>query len=322
MDPKTFFEAATTAVKTVRLIERTIELLPKSGSHKQRRKVDWNLHHSKDRRISGVNLRLQTGIWLHFHYLTGYGKFEALNDAPESLSNLLKEAFVKEGVNYQIFGRDSADTLLAPSMIAQPAAEFAVNNWLEFSKNKTASALTDECAEYILSKYNVVMLDRRHRPKQESPLSKIGGLIESVKGSCGIYPKRRKEDWDPAHYGDRRKSGIASRLEHGIWLQFHRKTGFGMNQPLDRPQSKSLMHALVTECEHYEFGTRETPEQAIEASLFAEPAVASAWAKWKELPVEKRKACIITYHMAEYVLSHFNVRMIDRRSKRQHALAG
>jgi hypothetical protein len=233
------------------------------------------------------------------------------------------KAFIDEGINYQFSGRDSADTLLAPSMIARPAADFAINKWLELAaQSRHASALTDECANHILSTYNVTMIDRRHRPKQESPLGRIGLLIEKAKALCGIYPQNRRQDRNPGPEKDRRKSDVTTRLEYGIWLQFHRKTRLGMYQVLDRPQTEAMIHALLIEGEHYEFAARQTPERAIEPSIFAEPAAASASAKWKELPPQKRKAFILTCHMAEYVLNHYNVRMIDRRAKRQDALAG
>jgi hypothetical protein len=207
-------------------------------------------------------------------------------------------------------------------MIARPAADFAVNKWLEFAaQSRYASVLTDECADHILSTYNVAMINRWSRPKQESPLGKIGVLLERAKTACGIHPKNRKEDRDPGLHNDRRKSDVASRLEYGIWLQFHRKTRLGMNQLLDRPQTEGMIHALVTEGQHYVFATRENPEESIKPSLFAEPAAASASAKWRELPTEKRKAFMLTGHMAEYVLTHYNVRMIDRRAKRQDAAA-
>jgi hypothetical protein len=73
IDPKTIIENGTKVVEAVQLVKKAVEVIPKSRTSKLHRKADWDPHHSKDRRRSGVKLRLKTGIWLHFHYETGYG---------------------------------------------------------------------------------------------------------------------------------------------------------------------------------------------------------------------------------------------------------
>src|SRR5580698_7700920 len=114
--------------ETVGFLKKVLPLIPKIRPAKARRKADWDPKRDKDRRISGVELRLKTGIWLHFHYKTGIGKSE-LMDPSETAPGALVDAFLQESVSYQFLDRNSTETVIAAATIAEPAAEFALAKW-------------------------------------------------------------------------------------------------------------------------------------------------------------------------------------------------
>jgi hypothetical protein len=322
IDPDKIITIGSGVIDSIDFIKKTVALFPKGKPHKARRKSDWDPQRVKDRRKSGVNLRLKTGIWFKFHFKTGYGKFQVLEASdPANLIN----AFIVEGENYEFSDRNSPDTLLMPATIADPAAEFACRKWLEHPHDKRyASVLTEEFGDYILSNYNVRMIDLRRLPKTESPLNSVGQLLEKARALFGegTNKKRRKEDWDSRPGKDRRILGVGERLRTGIWLQFHRKTGYGMEEFLEAPQSRSLMDAFITEGERYEFSDRSS-DDSVTPAMIANAAASFARTKWMEFPAEQRLACILTDEVANYVLSHYNVRMVDRRRVHKHrAMAG
>jgi hypothetical protein len=322
IDPKKIVETGIEAFKAIRLINSAVAALPTAG--KARRKADWDPQRDKSRRKSGVSLRLRTGIWVHFHYKTGYGKFEVL-ETPDV--DTLMSAFIDEGVNYQFTDRDSPNAFLVPSTIARPAVDHACAKWMELEpERRHAVLLADEIGYYILSNFNVRMIDRRQLPKPISPLGSLGLLLDKAKSlfwECNNNQMRRKDDYDPDRNNDRRKSGVGARLRTGIWIQFHRKTGYGITEVLQTPELGNLIHALIAEGERYEFADRDAPEVSLQPSMIATPAVDFARAKWTQLPAEQRRAFVLTQEVANYVLSNYNVRMTDRRRDPQHhAVAG
>ena len=317
MDPKDLSEA----IEVIGLAKKAVAFLPKPKPEKARRKSDWDPRRDKNRRVSDVNLRLKTGIWLKFHFRTGYGKFEVLESSD---ADHLMSAFIAEGVNYQFSDRTSADSLLMPATIALPAAEFACKKWIECPREKRfASVLTDEVGEYVLSHFNVRMIDRRQLPKAESPFASVIPLLEKARELFWHpeHPKRRKEDWCPAN--DRRKTDVGTRLKVGVWLQFHRKTGYGMTEVLDSPNWGNLIHALITEGDHYEFSDPKDPGAIIAPSRFASAAADFVCAPWKTLPIDRRRAFVLTEEVANYVLTRYTVRPVERRRSQKHqAIAG
>lgn len=321
MDPKHLIEAGSEVVDAIGLAKKAVAFLPKPKPEKARRKGDWEQGRDKNRRVSKVDLRLKTGIWLKFHFRTGYGKFEVL-DASDA-ENLMG-AFLDEGVNYQFSDRTATDSLLMPAAIALPAADYACARWLECHPQKRyASVLTDEFGEYVLRHHNVRMIDRRQLPAPESPFASVTALLDKARALfCEKeHPKRRKEDSAPAN--DRRKIDVGTRLSVGIWLQFHRKTGKGMTEVLGSPNSGNLIHALIAEGEHYEFSDPKTPETVVRPSRFASQAAQAVCAPWIDLPTDRRRAFALTDEVANYVLARYSVRMVERRrGQKQQAIAG
>jgi hypothetical protein len=321
IDPKRVIEAGSEVVEALSLAKKTVAFLPKPKPEKARRRADWDPQRDTNRRVSDVNLRLKRGIWFKFHFRTGYGKFEVLETSD---AEHLMDAFRAEAVNYQFSDRTCTDSLLVPATIALPAADFACARWIECPREKRcASVLTDELGEYVLSHYNVRMIDRRQLPQPESPYASVLALLEKARGLIlePNRPKRRKQDWEPSN--DRRKNDVGERLRVGIWLQFHRKTGYGMTEVLDLPNSGNLMRALITEGDRYEFSDPSSPEKTLMPSQFAAQAADIVCAPWKDLPDDRRRASVMTDEIAKYVVSNFTVRMVERRrSQKQHAVAG
>jgi hypothetical protein len=170
LDPKKLIEMGTEVADSIGLFKRVTALLParKPPAQKARRKVDWDPERDADRRISGHELRLKTGIWLHFHRKTGLGKAQPMETLQRG--NLIA-AFVEEGVNYQ-FSEHSSDALLMPSAIANKAADFACARWKERpTQDSEAYLVVEEFADYILTHYNVRMIDRRRGRKARSMAS-------------------------------------------------------------------------------------------------------------------------------------------------------
>ncbi|HTB15077.1 MAG TPA: hypothetical protein VK752_26075 [Bryobacteraceae bacterium] len=318
IDPKKALEAGSELIQAVSLAKKAVAMFPAPKPQKTRRKSDWDPLRDKNRRKSAINLRLRTGIWLHFHYKTGHGKFQILET---SESEHLMSAFIEEAANYQISDRSASDALVLPSTLALPAADFACAKWMEIpAHQRQAVMLADETANYVLSNFNVRMLDRRHLPPQQSPFPSVGLLLDTAR-ALFHHPKRRKADRDSRQAKDRRQSGVAQRLKIGIWLQFHRKTGYGITEVLQAPEWGNLIHALIAEGDNYEFTDHKSPEMSLMPSMIAAPAADFARALWTELPAKHRQAFILTEEVANYVLTNYNVRMIDRRRTPNHQAA-
>jgi hypothetical protein len=114
---------------------------------------------------------------------------------------------------------------------------------------------------------------------------------------------------------DRRVSGVQSRLRKGLWMEYHRKSGLGVDSVLHNITSQTrdhLFHALVTESQRYKFSDRNLGA-ALEPSTIAGPAVDVVLAKWKLQPKEERQAVLIVEEIADYLLANYNVSRIDRR---------
>jgi hypothetical protein len=292
---------------------------------KARRKADWDPRRDKDRRISGIELRLKTGIWLHFHYKTGVGKFELL-DPSESPTAALTQAFMEESVHYEFRDRNSRDTALAAATIATPAAEFALAKWLQIpSDRRHPVLLADEFGEYVYLHYDVRPFDRRRPLQPQSVYESIAILFERARAffSKGNHQKRRKEDWAEEVEGDRRKSSAGSRLRHGTWIQYHRRTGDGIYQVPRRLEEKDLIRAFTIEGAKYEFTERDSNATA-KLTDIAPAAVSFACAKWMELAPKDRHAFVLVDQIENYVTTRYTVTMIDRRKHDKHheALAG
>jgi hypothetical protein len=292
---------------------------------KARRKADWDPRRDKDRRISGIELRLKTGIWLHFHYKTGVGKFELL-DPSESPTAALTQAFMEESVHYEFRDRNSRDTALAAATIATPAAEFALAKWLQIpSDRRHPVLLADEFGEYVYLHYDVRPFDRRRPPQPQSVYESIAILFERARAffSKGNHQKRRKEDWAEEVEGERRKSSAGSRLRHGTWIQYHRRTGDGIYQVPRRLEEKDLIRAFTIEGAKYEF-TDPASNAPAKLSDIATAAVSFACAKWMELAPRDRHAFVLVDLIENYVTTRYTVTMIDRRKHDKHheALAG
>jgi hypothetical protein len=292
---------------------------------KARRKADWDPRRDKDRRISGIELRLKTGIWLHFHYKTGVGKFELL-DPSESPTAALTQAFMEESVHYEFRDRNSRDTALAAATIATPAAEFALAKWLQIpSDRRHPVLLADEFGEYVYLHYDVRPFDRRRPLQPQSVYESIAILFERARAffSKGNHQKRRKEDWAEEVEGERRKSSAGSRLRHGTWIQYHRKTGDGIYQIPKRLEEKDLIRAFTIEGAKYEFTERDSNATA-KLTDIAPAAVSFACAKWMELAPRDRHAFVLVDLIENYVTARYTVTMIDRRKHDKHheALAG
>ena len=166
LDPKKIIEITGEVVDSIGLFKKAKGFFPSHNKpEKARRKADWDPERDGERRISGVELRLRTGIWLQFHRKTGLGKFEQL--ATTERDNLI-HAFVVEGVNYQ-FSERSSGVLLLPSTIASSTADIVCHRWTSRPlKERQAVLLTDEFANHILSSYNVRAIDRRKGKKTQT----------------------------------------------------------------------------------------------------------------------------------------------------------
>ena len=311
--------------EVVGVLKKVLPLVPKIKPAKARRKGDWDPRRDKDRRISGIELRLKTGIWLHFHYKTGIGKFE-LMDPSESPTAALKQAFMEESVHYEFRDRNSLDTALAAATIATPAAEFALAKWLQLpSDRRHPVLLAEEFGGYVYLHYNVRPFDRRRPPQPQSVYESIAILFERARAffSTGNHQKRRKEDWAEEVEGDRRKSSAASRLRHGTWIQYHRRTGDGIYQVPRRLEEKDLVRAFTIEGAKYEF-TDPHSNATARLSDIAPAAVSFACREWMKLAPKDRRAFVLVDQIESYVTSRYTVTMIDRRKhdKHQEAIAG
>jgi hypothetical protein len=143
-------------------------------------------------------------------------------------------------------------------------------------------------------------------------------IIEKVKAFIpGNKPqnRRRGTDWDAGRGKDRRKSGVALRLKTGIWLQFHRKTGMSKFQLMEFAERGDLQHAVISESENYQFSERGTGTLLL-PGIVATSAVDHACSAWTEKPAKDRQAVLLIDEIAEYILKHYDVRMIDRRGVR------
>jgi len=156
-DPKKMLEIGGGLIDGVKFISKASTLFS-SSKPKTRRKADWDPNFDADRRISPVELRLRTGIWLHFHRKTGLGKTQRV-ESP--VRGDLIQAFVSEAVSYQFSTRET-NTLLLPGSIAGQAADATRIQWMEIPiQDREALLLTDTMADYVLANYVVRRNDRR-----------------------------------------------------------------------------------------------------------------------------------------------------------------
>jgi hypothetical protein len=168
VDPKKLIEMSTEVVDSMGLVKRVAALFTPPKPPIKRRKGDWDAERDGERRISGVDLRLKEGMWFRFHRKTALGRTERMESVQRG--NLIG-AFVEEGVNYQ-FTEHSSEVLLVPSAIASKAADFVCKQWIKRPvADSTAYVLVEEFANYVLSHYNVRMIDRRRGRKARSMAS-------------------------------------------------------------------------------------------------------------------------------------------------------
>jgi hypothetical protein len=323
-DPAKLVKAGGEVAETVGFLKKVLPLIQIKPA-KARRKGDWDPRRDKDRRISGIQTRLKTGIWLHFHYKTGIGKFELL-DPSESPTAALTQAFMEESVHYEFRDRNSLDTTLAAATIATPAADFALAKWLQLpSDRRHPVLLAEEFGAYVYLHYDVRPFERRRPPQPQSVYESIALLFERARAffSKNNHQKRRKEDWAEGVDGDRRKSSAGSRLRHGTWIQYHRRTGDGIYQVPRRLEEKDLIRAFTIEGAKYDF-TDPALNAPAKLSDIAPAAASFACAKWMELAPKERRAFVLVEQMASYVTSRYTVTMVDRRKDDNHhqAVAG
>jgi hypothetical protein len=164
-DPKKVIEITGEVMDSVGLVKRLRGLLPTRKPPKARRKGDWDPERDADRRTSSLELRLKTGVWLHFHRKTGLGQFQQM--AGLERDNLIA-AFVAEGVNYH-FSERGSEALLTPSSIATSAVDVVCEKWGgRPMDDRPAIFMINELAEYVLFRYNVRAIDRRRGKRVQS----------------------------------------------------------------------------------------------------------------------------------------------------------
>jgi hypothetical protein len=327
MEPKSTLDVIKLGVDALSVIEKLPALLPTVKPAPMRRASDHDPRLIRDRRRSPLERRLETGIWLHFHYLTGFGKNQSLDS---SYADDLIRAFVNEGENYQFYDRNSSGTLLMPASIANSAAEHACAKWLESPQHKRfAVILTEEFGKYVYFHYGVNRIDRRQKPKPRTFYDSVGEVL--YKAKCHLFPDehhpmRRRNDWEPGQPAgqtkDRRISGIKHRLLVGTWIQYHRKTDCGVTEVLKRPNPSDLAHAFTVEGQNYEFLDRRSGN-AVKPGEIADPAADYAHAQWVKLSEQERQAFVLIEELADYVFDNYTVNRIDRRGDNKHsAMAG
>jgi hypothetical protein len=123
---------------------------------------DWERRGlTQDRRVSGVDQRLRRGLWLEFHRRTDLGKFEPLSISLRSRDYLF-DAALREAVRYRFFERNTLTE--ANTLVLIRAAVDAV--WDAYSRKCTdehrSVFVIDAVADYLLSKFDVSMIDRRN----------------------------------------------------------------------------------------------------------------------------------------------------------------
>lgn len=324
MEPKTAFDALKLGIDALSVAEKLPSVLPIAKPAPMRRASDHDPRLVRDRRISPLERRLKTGIWLHFHYLTGFGKNQCLDS---SYADDLVQAFVNEGQNYQFCDRNSPGTLLVPASIANSAAEYACAKWLDHPQHKRfAVILAEEFGQYVYLHYGVNRIDRSQKPKTRTFYDSVGEVL--YKAKCLLFPDehhpmRRRDDWEPSQTAgrtkDRRISSIKHRLLVGTWIQYHRKTDCGVTEVPRRPNPTDLAHAFTVEGQHYEFLDRLSGN-AVKPGEIADPAADQALGQWAKLPQAERQAFVLIEELASYVFDHYTVHMIDRR--KHSAMAG
>lgn len=123
---------------------------------------DWERRdRTQDRRVSGVDQRLRRGLWLEFHRRTDLGKFETLPISLRSRDYLF-DAAMREAVRYRFFDRNNgAETA---TLAVTTAAVDVV--WDAYSRKCTdeqrAVFIIDAVADYLLSNFEISMIDRRN----------------------------------------------------------------------------------------------------------------------------------------------------------------
>jgi hypothetical protein len=124
----------------------------------------------KDRRISSLEQRLRTGLWLEFHRQTGLGKFEPLN-LTMTIRDQVCQAAVKEAQRYEFSDRTSGG-LLDRATIVDSAIDIAWKDWESQPRDARGAVLIIEgIAHNLVSKYNVRKLDRRQNTRRASATS-------------------------------------------------------------------------------------------------------------------------------------------------------
>jgi hypothetical protein len=123
---------------------------------------DWERRERiKDRRVSGVDQRLRRGLWLEFHRRTDLGKFEPLPISLRSRDHLF-DAAIREGVHYRFFDRDTGAETAILAVITAAIDVVWDAHYRQCTDEQRSVFIIDAVADYLLSKFEISMLDRRN----------------------------------------------------------------------------------------------------------------------------------------------------------------
>jgi hypothetical protein len=135
------------------------------GTNKSERRETDRREGPAERRVSGVASRLRKGLWFEYHRKTEAGKFDIL-DSTVRTRQLLLEAFLPEVSRYEFSGHDSP-RILAPSTILVTAIDAALERTGKLAR-RTAIVVVEEVARYLVSHYNIAMIDRRQTQRRQA----------------------------------------------------------------------------------------------------------------------------------------------------------
>jgi hypothetical protein len=125
-----------------------------------------------------------------------------------------------------------------------------------------------------------------------------------------------RSDWERRQRTqDRRVSGVDQRLRRGLWLEFHRRTDLGKFEslPISLRSRDHLFDAAMREAVRYRFFDRTNgAETATLAVVMA--AIDVVWDAYSRKCTDEQRSVFIIDAVADYLLSSFEISMIDRRN--------
>ena len=148
-------------------------------------------------------------------------------------------------------------------------------------------------------------------------------VLEWISNPKARAAKQRGE-WERRHTtAERRVSPVKYRLAYGTWLGYHRQTGKGMTEPIERLSVQTrghLMKAFLSEAKNFSFAEKSS-DAMVAPSTFVEQAIDLIWGQWKNKPVRAREGMLIVEAISEYVDSKYIVRRIERRQAQRRSKA-